>query len=137
MERRRRLPRRGSARAIGVPARVLDAESTLFRSACPLCHLVDLDARPVPAIAPASIRPRWLAHADFAHGDHAMMRCADCHADAAASEETADLLLPSLAACGGCHGGGQPPPGVAVVRGPDACLDCHTYHPPGLRRASG
>lgn len=139
-ERRRRLVRGGSAGAIGaigMPARVLDAESTLFKSGCPLCHLVDLDAVPLPAVAPTAVRPTWLPHVRFSHRAHEAMRCLDCHAGAAASEDTADVLLPGIAACGGCHGGGDPPAGVKLARGRDTCEGCHTYHPPQMRRAAG
>jgi hypothetical protein len=116
-----------------VRAQVEEAENHLYRSACLKCHPMNLDARPFPTVARAGTPGEWLPLSRFTHGDHVRlpgMTCEACHARAAASTATADLLLPGIEACGGCHGGtGKPPGNAALKAGPRDCLGCHTYHP--------
>lgn len=111
--------------------RVLEAERYLYTSACKECHEVDADAVPLPTVTSTAAPQVWLPHSHFPHAAHTQgIACTDCHANAAASKATADVLLPGLAACGGCHGGGGPPPGKATLRsGPTQCRSCHGYHP--------
>ncbi|HEV7505895.1 MAG TPA: FHA domain-containing protein [Thermoanaerobaculia bacterium] len=137
-ERRRIIVRNpGAAMGLDLSARVrgqvVEAESLLYRSACAKCHVMDLNARPFPAVARVSTPGEWLPLSRFTHGDHVNLQgltCEACHGRAAASTATADLLLPGIEACGGCHGGhGRPPGNAALKAGPRDCLGCHTYHP--------
>lgn len=118
----------------GVDRKVADAARTLFRSGCDLCHLVDLDAVPLPEVAPAAVPVRWMPGARFSHLDHDAMACAGCHPNAAASQATADVLLPGIAVCRECHGGaGLAQATTAGDRGAAwggalACAECHGYH---------
>jgi hypothetical protein len=110
---------------------VLDAERYLYGIACQKCHLVDMDATPVPAVTPPRIPPSWLDRSKpFPHDRHQTdIVCEDCHAGAATSTVTADVLIPGLEACSGCHGGSGKPPGEAKRRsGPTDCRSCHEYH---------
>jgi hypothetical protein len=155
-EERRRAVRgavgsRSPAELRALEARVLRAEYDLYRAACVVCHQVELDAVPYPEVAPPGLRQGWLEHAEFSHRTHLAYTdaaCEDCHAAAAASTETADVLLPSIKTCLPCHGefraetavareteersarGGS---AVAGRRGgggvPSRCIDCHDYHP--------
>jgi len=143
-----------SAQAQG---RVVLAERYLYLTACKECHIVDAGARALPRVIWTPSPERWLPHARFSHLDHEASACLDCHAAAAASAVAADVLLPSVAVCRRCHGGGvaaealpaaaraparrerpaasAPPPRAA---GAD-CLSCHVYHPappPETRRGA-
>jgi len=132
---------------------VSQAEYDLYRNECVDCHQIDLDAVPYPRVAPPGLRSRrWLGHARFSHASHLASRtCADCHPAAATSTRTSDVLLPSIAVCRPCHGGGpgetgetgetdrglaaaaRPAGGTAANAGGVTrmrCVDCHSYHPP-------
>ena len=136
---RRRIIVRNPGAAMGlnlstrVRAQVVEAESHLYRTACAKCHAMDLDARPFPVVARAATPGEWLRLTRFDHGAHVRLQgltCEACHTRARASTATADLLLPGIEACGGCHGGRGRPPGDAIVKaGPRDCRGCHTYHP--------
>jgi hypothetical protein len=116
-----------------VRAQVEEAENHLYRTACLKCHEMNLDARPFPVVARVGTPGEWLPLSRFTHCDHVKlpgMTCEACHARAAVSTATADLLLPGIEACGGCHGGhGRPPGNAALKAGARDCLGCHTYHP--------
>ncbi|MDY7091503.1 MAG: FHA domain-containing protein [Acidobacteriota bacterium] len=119
----------------GVDRQVADAARTLFRAGCDFCHRVDLDAVPLPTVAPAAIPERWMPGARFSHLGHRNVACSTCHPDAATSEASADVLMPGIAACRGCHGAGSSPTAsLAEDRGPAAwggalaCAQCHGYH---------
>ena len=136
---RRRIIVRNPGAAVGlnlsarVQSQVVEAESLLYRGACAKCHAMDLNARPFPVVARAIAPGEWLPLSRFTHGDHVNlqgMTCEACHARATASTATADVLLPGIEACGGCHGGTGRPPGNAILKvGNRDCLGCHTYHP--------
>jgi hypothetical protein len=155
----RRLVRGGQPREIDYGGQaqgaVVLAERYLYGTACKECHFVDTNARPVPVVTWTPIPERWLPNANFSHLDHQAADCAFCHAGAAASTVTADVLLPPIAACRSCHGGSGGPAagGVAQPRtaapaaavppvtgaaqpqagtapaAPTDCLSCHRYHP--------
>jgi hypothetical protein len=138
-QRRLSIIRGGGRRELpaGVDRRVSDAARTLFGAACDTCHRVDLDAEPRPTVVPPKLPGRWF-EARFSHLDHQEAACTACHAGAAASDATADLLLPRLADCRACHGAG---PAADAAAGDGAtsgagwggrlgCAQCHAYHPP-------
>lgn len=135
---RRRISVRDSRATMGVTlsarvlAQVQEAENHLYRSACDKCHAMDLDARPFPTVAPAHFQTVWLPLSRFLHGDHVEIQgltCEACHPRAAASRTTADVLIPGIEVCGGCHGGGAPPAEAELRAGGNDCADCHAYHP--------
>ncbi len=152
-EERRRAVRgtsgaRSPAELRALEQRVLRAEYDLHRSACVVCHVVDLEAVPYPRVEPVALRQGWLEHAEFSHRTHLAYtgrECGDCHAAAAGSTATSDVLLPSISACRPCHGGevtaengsakGEDGGTAAGRRGggtaPSRCIDCHHYHPRG------
>lgn len=111
------------------------AEARLYQK-CGQCHRIDLEATPNPVVEPPRIPERWFPHARFDHADHKFegLECVDCHAGARTSETSADLLLPGIASCTPCHGGGrvvgggEPP--FPIVAAPDGCRSCHAYHSP-------
>jgi hypothetical protein len=110
---------------------VVLAERYLYGTACKECHVVDTNARPLPRVTWRPIPARWLPHGRFQHLDHPQ-DCQRCHGAAAASTVAADVLLPAIAICRTCHGGGG---GAAQVKAgtapaaPTDCLSCHRYHP--------
>jgi hypothetical protein len=113
---------------------VEEAENHVYRSACVKCHEVDLDAKPVPTVARSRIQSEWLPFSHFDHGKHLEMQikglsCETCHAGAAASMVTADVLLSGIATCGGCHGGGETPGKAELRSARNDCRECHAYHP--------
>lgn len=133
---RRLLPRRGLDGAppvIRLDERVLrqvvEAEVNLYRSSCGKCHGVDLDVVP-PAVTPVAIPTRWMPYARFSHRPHRMVSCTTCHAGAAQSIETTDVLLPGIAICRNCHGPGPQEGGARAAKAgaTTQCISCHDYH---------
>jgi hypothetical protein len=86
---------------------------------CAYCHEVKPAANGAARVMPAVIPQRWLPHGGFTHAKHTQVACANCHA-AAASRETADILLPTKSSCVTCH---SPAGGVM-----HSCSTCHAYH---------
>lgn len=130
-----RSGRGGAAPERAATAEVRRAELRLYQSHCATCHALDLGAAPRPAVAPPGIPDRWLPHAAFSHGDHVLpgLDCGHCHARAASSTETADVLLPEIAACTPCHtaeatAGATAAAGFPIAPGPTGCRTCHGYH---------
>lgn len=105
-----------------VAERVADSEQLLWRKTCVECHslIFSADAQ-LPAVAKSNIAPRWFSHAVFNHEEHQFLKCLECHSGASRSQETADILLPSIQTCERCHHAGQE---AAESR----CFECHTYH---------
>lgn len=104
-----------------VAERVGESEQLLWGKTCKQCHALS-PAAPgeLPTVAKSNITVRWLAHADFNHDRHQMVKCTECHA-ALTSQETGDVLLPGIATCEKCHHTGKD---SAESR----CFECHTYH---------
>jgi predicted CXXCH cytochrome family protein len=86
---------------------------------CAYCHEVKAGVNIVPRVTPGVIPDRWLTHGGFNHAKHTQVACVSCHA-AAASKETADIILPSKSVCVTCH---SPAGGVKY-----GCSICHGYH---------
>lgn len=114
------------------------AENRLYQK-CAQCHRMDLEATPYPAVEPTRIPERWFPYGRFDHADHSVQRfegldCSHCHTGARSSETSADLLLPGIASCTPCHGGGRGAdggePAFPIVPAPDGCRTCHAYHSP-------
>jgi hypothetical protein len=132
--------RRGGAPAEGAPAApagggggvnlgaVAQMERDLFqgRQGCPYCHTVE-KTDPLPRIVPPKIPVRWLVHSSFDHRAHRPLACAACHAAAAKSVDTTDVLLPKMDVCRECHRDG----GGARA----GCVECHVYHDRSKERA--
>ena len=117
-----------------VKAQVEEAENHVYRSACIKCHAVDMNARPYPTVARARLQGEWLPYSHFDHRKHLEtqirgLTCETCHAGAAASRATADVLLPGIEMCGGCHGPGKPPGNAERRSARNDCRECHAYHP--------
>ena len=75
----------------------------------------------LPMIAAARTTLQWLPHSRFDHDAHTGFVCTGCHAGAAKSTESSDVVIPGIAVCQTCHAEG---PGYASAR----CSECHTYH---------
>ena len=105
-----------------VAERVAESEDLLWRKTCLLCHTLVFSAgAPLPVTAKSNITSRWYPHAVFSHQDHRFVKCLECHAAAAKSKETADILLPGIRTCEQCHHKGQ-------ESAESRCFECHTYH---------
>ena len=105
--------------------RVGESERLLFRMTCKQCHNMDFSTAPLPTVPASKITVRWLPHADFDHERHRALDCAACHAKAPKSQETADVLIPSIATCQQCHRSQHPERDDAAD---SRCSECHTYH---------
>jgi hypothetical protein len=106
---------------------VNDAVAYLFERKCGYCHesTGNGDVRKVNSIAGRYVESKpagdpWLARGEFSHTSHRGVRCEDCHTEARASHQTADVLIPAMKACTPCHGTS----GVGL----DDCAKCHQYH---------
>lgn len=84
----------------------------------------DDQANPRPAGDVEMVPSRWMQHATFSHKSHRAIECAACH-DAANSNQTSDILMPSIAVCQRCHGDGAQTSRPHVSAD---CVLCHTYH---------
>ena len=103
-----------------IARRVADAEELLWRKSCKECHTLTFGSG-LPGLVPSAIPIRWMNNAVFRHDAHQMLACAECHASAAKSSETSDVLLPGIATCRECHHSG---PESAEAQ----CFECHVYH---------
>jgi hypothetical protein len=106
-----------------VQQRLADAQLLLWRKACRECHMLSFPngREGLPVVAKSAITARWLPHAEFDHEAHQMVACTSCHAKAAASLDTSDVLIPGIQTCRQCHHSGQD---AAEAR----CFECHGYH---------
>jgi hypothetical protein len=105
-----------------VAERVSDSEQLLWRKTCTECHSLTFRAgAQLPVVSKSNITSRWFPHAVFSHEEHRFLGCLECHAGAAKSQETSDILLPGIQICERCHHAGQE---AAESR----CFECHTYH---------
>ena len=89
---------------------------------CAECHVLTGEGgtREVEPLKPPT---RWLTSARFDHQSHQTpAKCDKCHAAAATSTTTSDVLLPTLATCTECHGAA----GNRSAR--SECALCHSYH---------
>ena len=140
---RRIIENPGLARGLDLSPAILEqvtrAELFLYETRCSVCHEVDLSTSP-PTVAPPQVTRDWLPHARFPHsrhGDSVGLTCLDCHGGAETSTATADVLLPTIEVCRGCHGRGRATAaGGDGLRVPSGCADCHDYHRhPGVQVA--
>lgn len=98
------------------------------RRVCAGCHTVVAtgDAAKPYDVEPVAMTNRFLAGARFDHAAHRTERCERCH-EAAASHESADVLIPAIDNCRGCHTDPGGPRGLLET----ACIDCHGFHVAG------
>lgn len=106
-----------------VQQRLGDAQLLLWRKSCKECHALSYPngGDSLPMVAKAQLTARWLPHAAFDHEAHQMVACGSCHAKAADSRETSDVLIPGVQSCRQCHNSGRD---AAESR----CFECHGYH---------
>ena len=113
-----------------VGERTAEAEQLLWRKTCKECHtLVVSEGAALPKIAPSNITPRYMPHAQFDHSQHGLVDCSSCHAAAATSQQSSDLLIPGITTCRSCH-----KPGAELAE--SRCFECHTYHDPAQRKSA-
>jgi hypothetical protein len=100
-------------------------DSLFSGRACATCHRVTppREAEQTWQIAPVRVAGVWFPKARFTHARHATFSCASCH-DAEMSNSSADLLIPDIANCRGCHAGEHP----ERNRVSTTCIQCHGYH---------
>ncbi len=83
------------------------------------------------ATADASESPiiphQWFQHGRFDHASHRAVDCDLCH-QAASSDRTSDILLPSISTCRNCHGAAVTTMAEGVG---DSCVMCHRFHSGG------
>jgi hypothetical protein len=106
---------------------VNDATAYLFERKCGYCHETTGNGavRKVNRIAGRYVESKpegdpWLARGEFSHTSHRAVRCEDCHTEARASRQTADVLIPAMKSCTPCH--------CASGTSLDDCAKCHQYH---------
>jgi hypothetical protein len=86
---------------------------------CAYCHEVTASTSGLPEVEKPILYERWLPRAHFNHAKHSAVSCAQCH-QAAASRDTADIILPAKTSCVTCHST------AGGVSG--SCATCHSYH---------
>jgi predicted CXXCH cytochrome family protein len=95
---------------------------------CRTCHAVQraAPAKGAPTdwtVAPVASSSHWLPHSSFSHAQHKNADCGTCHA-AGQSKSAADILLPDIKVCQGCHAGTKGEPDKVASR----CESCHGFH---------
>lgn len=96
---------------------------------CATCHAVEAhpqDAEAPWRVAPVRINRNWLPGGRFPHADHRSTDCATCHA-AARSKTSADVDIPGITTCRGCHAGFKPEREKVA----STCSSCHDFHSGG------
>lgn len=74
-------------------------------------------------IAPVAITQHWLPKSRFPHRQHNTTECGKCH-EVGTSKTSADIAIPGINNCRGCHGGNERTRDKA--RG--TCETCHGFH---------
>lgn len=102
---------------------------------CRQCHTVSPDGRSV--VPPGSSRSWFAGMRPFDHHTHMSgsleLSCAHCHESVERSRIAADLSLPSIGTCTGCHRASE---GFSDA-GLGSCIMCHSYHEPGEGAGTG
>jgi pSer/pThr/pTyr-binding forkhead associated (FHA) protein len=122
--------------------RARDGDSQVVRNAqrvmevrCLQCHILSPDGRTV--VPPGGSRSWFAGMRPFDHHTHMSgsleLSCAHCHESVARSRSAADLSLPSIEQCTGCHRASE---GFSDA-GLGSCIMCHSYHEPGEGAAAG
>jgi len=113
-----------------VKLRAENAENLLWRKTCQQCHSLKYSQTDqnglaeLPEVAPANIKAVWLPNSVFSHYAHVSIDCKSCHIRTLSSQETADVLIPSIIICQECHNGEPTKMGQAQ----NGCFLCHQYH---------
>ena len=106
--------------------RTVEDENLLWRKTCKQCHEFRPSAQGAPParpqVVPSAIPSRWFKHATFDHASHGAIRCDSCHANAATSQLTSDVLVPGIESCRTCHSG------KGSGSADSGCFECHQYH---------
>ena len=140
----RRLPDRGPAPApfacnekpydCGMRRARVEVEDQFSRRGCVSCHVVTDTAESALLhrfrVAAVRLQAAYFPTARFDHRSHAVQgkltgdgACLSCH-HADRSEQSTDLLIPSIAKCLECHSSRAAADRVALP-----CASCHAYHP--------
>ncbi len=93
---------------------------------CVTCHQVTANKNNTDTpweIAPINITQHWLPKNNFAHNQHSNESCASCH-DVAKSKTSADISIPDISNCQGCHSGATPIHDKVT----STCESCHGFH---------
>jgi hypothetical protein len=106
------------------------AKELLEKRVCVECHTVSV----LPGkggfdqwrVEPVKLSPSWMPRAEFDHAAHRSSTCLTCHAHADTSRASGDVLMPGIAQCRTCHGGGGDHARLA-----SDCGMCHKLHVPG------
>ena len=110
-----------------VDARVAEALDLVFdpRRGCGSCHIATRSGDSF-TVAPVVILDSHLPKTRFDHNQHETMACGQCH-KAEQSASSADVLMPDIDNCAGCHG-----PPTATLKVPSGCISCHGFHLHGM-----
>ena len=101
---------------------------------CAQCHEVSRFGSDTPpamdpggdphwTIAPIKLTERWFPGSEFSHKAHQNATCESCH-NAGTSMNSADIAMPTIVTCQGCHVGNVAVPGK--IR--STCELCHSFH---------
>ncbi|MBM3549011.1 MAG: hypothetical protein FJX54_18880 [Alphaproteobacteria bacterium] len=106
-----------------VEARTEEAMATTFGAGgCGFCHVTEKTPEGW-TVKPVHVARLFMEKARFNHARHTTTGCGECHA-AQTSSSSADVMLPGIATCRGCHGGDKPEVGKVA----STCLSCHAFH---------
>ncbi len=106
------------------------ARDLFERRTCQGCHEVGGNGSVATPwrVAPVQLTERYFPAAHFSHARHdtALTACEDCHR-ASTSENSSDVLIPTITTCRDCHGSGDSrrvPEGKVT----SDCVMCHRFH---------
>jgi len=108
-----------------VQLRTQAAENLLWIKNCKRCHSsTEHEGTGLPQSVRAIIPSRWLPRSEFDHEAHRMLACVSCHTRIPESRQTADINIPRIQLCRGCHQQG----GASRLAAEGRCFECHSYH---------
>lgn len=130
-----RLFAQGTATQINLGSEIVRSAQRTVQARCKVCH----DFQPNgEAVRPPTKSNRWFkGERVFDHGKHlnesVKTKCVDCHEGVIESKKTADVNMPSIKACTGCHKAAS----EYRDKGIETCQTCHPYHSLTAKQGTG
>lgn len=101
------------------------------RGGCRFCHEVSRSNNGTSSnwsIVPPQIPQRWMPYSKFSHSSHRNVNCVKCHGDVYASNNTSDVLMPSIQTCRECHTTEVRRETIGTAGARTHCVECHDFH---------
>ncbi len=116
----------GTGGQVNVGSEIVRNAQRAVQTRCMVCHEFQANGE---AVRPPNKSNRWFKGVrTFNHVDHlneaVKTKCIDCHEGVLQSQKTADVNMPGIKSCTGCHKEAS----EYKDKGIDTCQTCHYYH---------